>query len=79
MAVPVGESTTLSIGLINGGPVTIFYGWLLLIIISICIAASLAEICSVYITSGGVYYWSAMLANKKWSPITSFICCWAVK
>jgi amino acid permease (GABA permease) len=76
MGVPVGESTTLSIGLINGGPVTIFYGWILLTIISICIAASLAEICSVYPTSGGVYYWSAMLENKKWSPITSWIAGW---
>jgi amino acid permease (GABA permease) len=76
MAVPVGESVTLSIGLTNGGPVTIFYGWISLTIISICIAASLAEICSAYPTSGGVYYWSAMLANKKWTPIASWTTGW---
>jgi amino acid permease (GABA permease) len=76
MAVPTGESVTLSIGLTNGGPVTIFYGWILLTIISICIAASLAEICSAYPTSGGVYYWSAMLANKKWAPIASWTTGW---
>ncbi|UJR32618.1 hypothetical protein I4U23_020078 [Adineta vaga] len=76
MAVPFGESATLSIGLTDGGPVTILYGWILLTMISICIAASLAEICSAYPTSGGVYYWSAMLANKKWAPITSWITGW---
>ncbi|CAF0991346.1 unnamed protein product, partial [Adineta ricciae] len=76
MAVPFGESTTLTIGLTDGGPVTIFYGWILLTIISVCIAASLAEICSAYPTSGGVYYWSAMLANKRWAPVTSWITGW---
>ncbi|CAF3121790.1 unnamed protein product [Rotaria sp. Silwood2] len=76
MAVPSGESVTLSIGLKDGGPVTIFYGWILLTIISICIASSLAEICSAYPTSGGVYYWSAMLANKKWAPIASWTTGW---
>lgn len=76
MAVPFGESVTLSIGLTDGGPVTIFYGWILLTVISTCIAASLAEICSSFPTSGGVYYWSAMLANKEWAPVTSWITGW---
>ncbi|UJR17351.1 hypothetical protein I4U23_004246 [Adineta vaga] len=76
MAVPTGESATLTIGLTDGGPVTILYGWILVTIISICIAASLAEICSKYPTSGGVYYWSAILAHKKWAPITSWITGW---
>ena len=76
MAVPFGESTTLSIGLTCGGPVTILYGWMLLTIISICISGSLAEICSSYPTSGGVYYWSSMLTNEKWSPISSWITGW---
>lgn len=76
MAVPFGESTTLSYGLINGGPVTIFYGWLLLTIISTCIAASLAEICSAFPTSGGVYYWSAMLSTRRWAPLASYVTGW---
>jgi amino acid permease (GABA permease) len=76
MGVPYGESVTLSIGLTSGGPVTILYGWILVTIISVCIAASLAEICSAYPTSGGVYYWSAMLANKKWAPIAAWTTGW---
>lgn len=55
MAVPFGLSTTLNIALTNGGPVTIIWGWIFVSIISILIAASLGEICSVFPTSGGVY------------------------
>lgn len=46
-------------------------------LISLCIAASLAEICAVFPTAGGVYYWSAMLcSNKRYVPITSWITGW---
>lgn len=45
-------------------------------IISTCIAASLAEICAVFPTAGGVYYWAAILASEKWAPIASWITGW---
>ena len=55
MAVPFGTSTTLNTALTDGGPVTVFWGWLFVSLVSLCMAASLAEICSVFPTSGGVY------------------------
>lgn len=76
MAAPFGLSTTMVTGLTDGQCVTILWGWIIVTIISICIAASLAEICSVYPTSGGVYYWSAMLSSKKWAPINSWVTGW---
>ncbi|KKZ65122.1 hypothetical protein EMCG_09028 [[Emmonsia] crescens] len=76
MAAPFGLSTTLYINLIDGLSVTILWGWVLVTLISIAIAASLAEICSVYPTAGGVYYWSAMLSTKEWAPLMSFIDGW---
>lgn len=76
MAVPFGLSTTLYITLTDGQSVTILYGWCLVSIISLSIAASLAEICSVYPTAGGVYYWSAMLSTRKWAPMVSYIDGW---
>ncbi len=76
MAVPFGESTTLSIGLVSGGPVTILYGWVLLTLISLGIAASLGEICSVYPCAGGVYYWSACLATEEWRGVASWVTGW---
>jgi amino acid permease (GABA permease) len=76
MAVPFGLSTTFYITLTDGQAVTILYGWILVSIISLSIAASLAEICAVYPTAGGVYYWSAMLSTREWAPITSWITGW---
>lgn len=61
MAVPFGLSTTMSITLINGQSVTILWGWVLVSLISLCIAASLAEICAVYPTAGMYPYCSVSM------------------
>ncbi|WVR04494.1 hypothetical protein IAU60_001498 [Kwoniella sp. DSM 27419] len=76
MAVPFGTSTTLNIALTDGGPVTILYGWVFVSLVSLAIAASLAEICSVFPTSGGVYYWSAMLSTPRYSAFSSYLTGW---
>ncbi|KAF1353386.1 putative GABA permease [Delphinella strobiligena] len=76
MAVPFGLSTTFYITLVDGQSVTILWGWVLVSLISLSIAASLAEICAVYPTAGGVYYWSAMLSTREWAPIASWITGW---
>ncbi|KAF1827802.1 amino acid transporter [Dissoconium aciculare CBS 342.82] len=76
MAVPFGLSTTLAITLVDGEAVTILWGWVLVSLISLSIAASLAEICAVYPTAGGVYYWSAMMSTKEWAPISSWVTGW---
>ncbi|KAL9053672.1 MAG: hypothetical protein Q9162_004623 [Coniocarpon cinnabarinum] len=76
MAVPFGLSTTLYITLTDGQSVTVLWGWVFVSSMSLAIAASLAEICAVFPTAGGVYYWSAMLATPGWAPITSWITGW---
>ncbi|PBP28132.1 GABA permease [Diplocarpon rosae] len=76
MAVPFGLSTTMAISLTDGQSVTVLYGWIFVSIISLSIAASLAEICAVYPTSGGVYYWSAMLSTEKYAPLVSWTTGW---
>ncbi|KAF2129022.1 amino acid permease-like protein [Dothidotthia symphoricarpi CBS 119687] len=76
MAVPFGLSTTMYITLTDGQSVTILYGWIFVSIVSLSIAASLAEICAVYPTAGGVYYWSAMLSTREWAPIASWVTGW---
>ena len=72
----VGLSSTLYITLTDGQSVAILWGWVLVSQISLAIAAYLAEICAVYPTAGGVYYWSAMLSTKKDAPIASWITGW---
>ncbi len=76
MAVPYGLSTTMYITLTDGQAVSVLWGWVFVSLISLCIAASLAEICAVYPTAGGVYYWSAMLATREWAPMASWITGW---
>ncbi|KAK8359959.1 hypothetical protein V6Z11_A04G131600 [Gossypium hirsutum] len=36
----------------------------------------MAEICSSYPTSGGLYYWSARLAGRNWAPFASWLTGW---
>lgn len=42
-----------------GGPVVLIWTWLASVVFSICVAASMAEMCSVYPYVGSVYHWSA--------------------
>lgn len=72
MAVPFGLSTTFAYSLTDGQSVTVLWGWVFVSLISICIAASLGEICAVYPTAGGVYYWSFMLSTKEYAPVVSW-------
>jgi amino acid permease len=75
-SIPYGLATTLYYPVVNGGPVTIIWGWLAVSLIILCVAASLGEITSVYPTSGGVYYQTFMLAAPSYRKIASWICGW---
>jgi amino acid transporter len=76
MNVPFGVASTLSIGLVCGSNVTILWGWLLFGVFSIMISLSLSEIVSKFPTSGGVYHFSCILSNEKYSLITSWFDGW---
>lgn len=73
---PVGLSTSISFSLTNGGAPTYFFGWIMLSAVTLAMAASLGELCSVWPTSGGVYVWSAKLAPTKYRRIVSFCTGW---
>jgi len=76
MAVPFGLSTTFFYSLTLGQSVTVLYGWILVSLISLLIAASLAEICAVFPTAGGIYYWSFQLSTPAYARLISYICGW---
>lgn len=76
-SIPYGLATSISYPLINGGPVTIIWGWLTVSLITLCVAASLAEITSVYPTAGGVYYQTFMLSPPRWRKLASWVCGWS--
>ncbi|KAJ5385164.1 hypothetical protein N7517_003075 [Penicillium concentricum] len=76
-AIPYGLATTFTYPLIGGGPVNIIWGWLAVSLITLCVAASLGEITSVYPTAGGVYYQTFMLSPPSYRRIASWICGWS--
>ena len=60
-------ASTLALGLLNGGPVTILYGLILLSLVYTATAFSLAELSARYPTAGGQYHWTSVLAPPKLS------------
>jgi amino acid permease (GABA permease) len=76
ISVLMGVTATYNTGLRYGGPVSMTLGWFVVSFFNGCVALSMAEICSAYPTSGGLYYWSAKLAGKKWAPLASWVTGW---
>ncbi|XP_039794965.1 amino-acid permease BAT1 homolog [Panicum virgatum] len=76
ISVFMGVTITYNTGLRYGGPVSMTLGWLVVSALNGCVALSMAEICSAYPTSGGLYYWSAKLAGKDLAPFASWLTGW---
>ena len=51
-------------------------GWLVVSFFTLLVAAAMAEIVSAIPTSGGPYFWAAMLAPPKYSPIAAWMTGW---
>lgn len=61
-AVPYGMGSALtSAAVYGGGPLSLFVGLLVVLLLDGCVALSLAELASRFPTSSGVYYWSYRL------------------
>ena len=60
-----GVALTYSIGMTDGGPADLFWGFILVSGLILALGAAMAEVCSSYPTSGGLYYWSAKLAKRN--------------
>ncbi|KAH7424845.1 hypothetical protein KP509_11G027600 [Ceratopteris richardii] len=52
------------------------YGWFITGFFTMFVALSMAEICSAYPTSGGLYFWSYHLSGREWGPFASWITGW---
>ncbi|XP_027937781.1 amino-acid permease BAT1 homolog isoform X2 [Vigna unguiculata] len=76
ISVLTGVTTLYNTGLNYGGPVSMQYGWFIASAFTMLVALSMAEICSSYPTTGGLYYWSAKLAGPRWAPFASWITGW---
>jgi amino acid transporter len=76
ISVLTGVTTLYNTGLAFGGPATMTLGWFVAGAFTMAVGLSMAEICSAYPTSGGLYYWSARLSGRRWAPFASWITGW---
>ncbi|XVE75246.1 hypothetical protein DITRI_Ditri12bG0080300 [Diplodiscus trichospermus] len=76
ISVLTGITTVYNTGLTFGGPLSFVYGWFIAGGFTMFVGLSMAEICSSYPTSGGLYYWSAKLAGPSWAPLASWLTGW---
>lgn len=66
-------SITFELGLTNGGPVVIIWGFIVQFAAVMAIAHSMAEICAAYPCVGSVYHWAGQLASPEHAPLWSYI------
>ncbi|GIL61708.1 hypothetical protein Vafri_16105 [Volvox africanus] len=52
-------------GLAYGGPISVVWGWVICSVFSLVVAFCLAELLSAFPTSGGIYYWSWVMAPVR--------------
>lgn len=64
-AIPYGEGSPLISAIYGGGQLSIFLGWILILILDECIALSLGELASRFPTSGGPSYWYAHVRSHR--------------
>jgi amino acid permease (GABA permease) len=65
ISILAGCITSYGIAMTAGGPVAITIGWPLVGVFVLCVALAMAEVCSVYPTAGGLYYWAGRLARRN--------------
>ncbi|KAH7024984.1 amino acid/polyamine transporter I [Microdochium trichocladiopsis] len=78
-AVPYGIGGPLLSGIIGGGPLSLWLGLVVVMILDGCVAVSLGELASRWPTSAGTYYWTYQLASLRSgsnAQLLSYICGW---
>jgi amino acid transporter len=76
ISITSGVTSLFAYGMITGGPVVMVWGWIIVSIFTFCICLGMAEICSAYPTSGGLYYWTANLVPEQYRSIVSWFSGW---
>jgi amino acid transporter len=73
ISILTGAVTLYGHGLRFGGPLVMTAGWPLVAVMTLAVAASLAELASAYPTAGALYHWSAMLGGPGWGFLTAWL------
>ncbi|KAI8977522.1 amino acid permease-domain-containing protein [Mycotypha africana] len=62
--------------MLSAGSVAVIWGWIMVSVFTFGVGLSLAEICSAYPITGGLYIWVSKLAPPEWVPIMCWLTGW---
>src|SRR5918996_1873554 len=60
-------------GLKLAGPIINTVGWPVVSLFTLAVAASMAELASLYPTAGGLYFWASRLGGRGWAWLTAWL------
>jgi len=72
ISILTGAVTLYDYGLDKGGPAEMAFGWPLVALFTLAVAASMAELASAFPTSGGMYHWATRLGGPGWGWFTAW-------
>lgn len=72
ISILTGAILLFGYGLQFAGPIINTFGWPLVTLFVLTIAASMAELASAYPTAGGLYFWAHRLGGHKWAWVTAW-------
>jgi amino acid transporter len=73
ISVLTGAVLLYGYGLKFAGPIVNSAGWPLVSVLTLCVAASMAELASAYPTAGGLYFWAYRLGGRTWAWVTAWL------
>ncbi|WP_411073606.1 amino acid permease [Streptomyces sp. cmx-4-7] len=71
-----GCLTMYGFGMNAGGPALIMWGWAFVGLMTLFVGLSMAEVCSSYPTSAGLYFWAHKLAPRRSAPAWAWFTGW---
>ncbi|KAH9051350.1 APC amino acid permease [Lactarius deliciosus] len=76
ISVITGIPSLFYFGLTTGGPAVMVWGWVVVAFFTMLVGLAMAEICSAHPTSGGPYFWAAMIAKPQDAAFASWVTGW---
>ncbi|KAI0370754.1 amino acid transporter [Pilatotrama ljubarskyi] len=76
ISVITGIPSLFLYGLNTGGPAVMVWGFVVVAFFTMLVGLSMGEVCSAHPTSGGPYFWAAMLSEPKNAAFASWVTGW---
>src|SRR5437879_4809970 len=73
ISVLTGAVLLYGYGLKLAGPIVSSVGWPVVSLFTLAVAASMAELASMYPTAGGLYFWAFRLGGRTWAWTTAWL------